>query len=197
MTTEADTLAAHVAAFRESGAWQADPVRFRFLESLSVRMQGQPDAVREVLQQRLRGALDDFTQAVVAKVGASPAGVRAAEPAPSSLAALAASLQQRHAPVDDEAPDELASVRRFRQSWESGRTLDRLEQALARSPAKPGPLNSHALVVRSLALMGDASVDYLRRFLTYAETLQWLEAAKEQVPQGKGAKAAARKKKGR
>lgn len=194
MSPEAESLAAHVAAFRESGAWKADPVRFRFLESLSARMQEQPDAVRAVLQRRLRTALDDFTQAVV-RSRPSPAVRAPAVATASPLASLTASLNERHAPGESDAPDELASVRRFHQSWESGRTLDRLEQALARSPANAGPLNSHALVVRSFALMGDASVDYLRRFLTYAETLQWLQAAKAQMPQGKAAKGAARKKK--
>ncbi len=86
---------------------------------------------------------------------------------------------------------ELASVRRFRRAWESGRTLDQLEQALARSPANAGPLNSHALVVRSLGLMGELSTDYLRRFLVHAQALQWLEKAREKYPreQGKAAKA--------
>jgi len=81
-----------------------------------------------------------------------------------------------------EAQEELASVRRFRRAWESGRTLDQLEQALARSPANAGPLNSHALVVRSLGLMGELSTDYLRRFLVHAQALQWLEKAREKYP---------------
>jgi|GEM_PF-6586288 len=91
-----------------------------------------------------------------------------------------------------EAQEELASVRRFRRAWESGRTLDQLEQALARSPANAGPLNSHALVVRSLGLMGELSTDYLRRFLVYAQALQWLEKAREKYPRetAKAAKAA-------
>lgn len=84
---------------------------------------------------------------------------------------------------------ELASVRRFRQAWESGRTLDRLEQAQAKSPANAGPLNSHALVLRSLGLMQELSTDYLRRFLVHAETLQWLEKAREQHPREQTASA--------
>jgi hypothetical protein len=84
--------------------------------------------------------------------------------------------------ADTVPPDELFSALRFRKSWESGRTLDRLQQAVARTPANAGPLNSHALVLRSLALMGELSTDYLRRFLVQVETLQWLEAAREQYP---------------
>ena len=86
-------------------------------------------------------------------------------------------------------PDELVSARRFRVTWESGRTLDQLAQALSKTPANAGPLNSHALVLRSLGLMRELSTDYLRRFLVHAETLQWLEKAREKYPReqaGKG-----------
>lgn len=95
-------------------------------------------------------------------------------------------------------PDELFAALRFRKSWESGRTLDRLEQAVARTPANAGPLNSHALVLRSLGMMGELSTDYLRRFLVQVETLQWLEKARERYPRetqaGKAGKRARRKK---
>jgi hypothetical protein len=87
---------------------------------------------------------------------------------------------------------ELASVRRFRKTWESGETIDRLERSQARAPANAGPLNSHALVLRSLSLMGELSTDYLRRFLVHAEALQWLESVREKYPGGAGE--AARKK---
>jgi hypothetical protein len=186
-------LVQHIAAYRASGAWKADPVRFRFLESLAERLQGQPDAVQRVLCERVQQELDAFTAIAVANVPANRTlrSVQAEPAEASSLAALTARLNARASTAG-----ELPSVRRFREAWESGRTLDRLEQALARSPANAGPLNSHALVVRSLALMGDASVDYLRRFLVYAESLQWLESAKQQMP-AKGGKAPARKKKGR
>ena len=99
-------------------------------------------------------------------------------------------------PGEPNDPDELLSARRFRQSFERGLTLDRVEQALSRAPAQAGPLNSHALVLRSLDLMRELSPDYLRRFLLHAETLLWLERAKAQYPreQGKGAKNAAKRR---
>ncbi|TFZ02275.1 DUF2894 domain-containing protein [Ramlibacter henchirensis] len=106
-------------------------------------------------------------------------------------------VAQRSATEDDGEPanpDELPNARRFRKAWESGRTLDRLQQALARTPANAGPLNSHALVLRSLDLMRDLSTDYLRRFLVQVETLQWLEKAREKYPreQARGGKPAAK-----
>lgn len=185
-------LASHVAAFRASGAWRADPVRFRHLESLCERMASQPPAVRAILEGKVRVALDEFTRVAVER---QPMAARRQAAETSALAGLnahiseRAKLRQPASTVPGEDSDELASVKRFRASWESGRTLQRLEQAVARSPANAGPLNSHALVVRSLALMGDLSVDYLRHFLASAETLQWLEGARQSLPREKAAKA--------
>lgn len=78
---------------------------------------------------------------------------------------------------------ELASVRRFRRAWDSGRTLDRVEQAVARKPLQAGPLNSHALVLDALESLRRLSTDYLRHFLLHVESLQWLEQAGEKYPQ--------------
>lgn len=96
-------------------------------------------------------------------------------------------------------PDDLFNARGFRKAWERGRALDRFDQAIARTPANAGPLNSHALVLRSLAQMRELSTDYLRRFLVQAETLQWLEKAREKYPReearaGKAARKTKRKK---
>jgi hypothetical protein len=93
--------------------------------------------------------------------------------------------------------DQLQSARRFRKAWYQARTEDQVLQAVARRPANAGPLNSHALVLQSLALMQELSTDYLRRFVTQIESLQWLEEAARQYPpaqakQGKAAKPARR-----
>lgn len=70
---------------------------------------------------------------------------------------------------------ELKSVRHFRNTW-SKLSVDRqLAQALDQAPENPGPLNSHMLVLRSLALMRDTSPDYLNRFMTYVDTLLCLD----------------------
>lgn len=78
---------------------------------------------------------------------------------------------------DRAANSEMASVRRFRQTWSRMATEDRMDQALGRGPLNAGPLNSHMLVLRSLALMRKLSPDYLQRFLLHADTLLWLEQA--------------------
>ncbi len=42
-------------------------------------------------------------------------------------------------------------------------------------PENAGPLNSHHLVHRSLLLMRDLSPEYLNRFMTYVDTLLWVD----------------------
>ena len=78
--------------------------------------------------------------------------------------------------------EELSSVRRFRRVWASGRSQDQLARARSRQPVNAGPLNSHALVLQSLALMQELSPDYLRHFMVHVESLQWLEAVRDAPP---------------
>lgn len=89
-------------------------------------------------------------------------------------------------PAGDSDPEELASARSFRRAWERERSAGQVDRALARGPANAGPLNSHALVLQSLALMRQLSPDYLRHFLVHVETLQWLEQAGEKLPRERG-----------
>ena len=126
-----------------------------------------------------------------------------ASPLADLNAYIRGTVEARRAVLDEPGeaahPDDLFNARAFRKSWERGRALARFEQALARTPANAGPLNSHALVLRSLAQMRELSTDYLRRFLVQAETLQWLEKAREKYPReeakaGKAARKAKRKK---
>ena len=57
-----------------------------------------------------------------------------------------------------------------------------MAQALGQAPANAGPINSHMLVLRSLALMRDISPDYLNRFLSYADTLLCLDPGEKEKP---------------
>ena len=87
--------------------------------------------------------------------------------------------------------DELVSARRFKRAWDTFRTYDEVEQAVARKPANAGPLNSHVLVLQSLGLMQELSPEYLRRFLAHVESLQWLDQAREKYPRPEAAQARA------
>jgi hypothetical protein len=106
----------------------------------------------------------------------------------SSLASLNVAIRSAAAAraAGDSDPEELASARSFRRAWERERSAGQVDQALARRPANAGPLNSHALVLQSLALMRELSPDYLQHFLLHVETLQWLEQAGEKLPRERG-----------
>lgn len=82
---------------------------------------------------------------------------------------------------DTAARSEMASVRRFRQTWSRIAAEDQVEQAVGRGPVNAGPLNSHMLVLRSLALMRKLSPDYLRRFMSHVDTLLWLDQANQKT----------------
>ena len=76
-----------------------------------------------------------------------------------------------------ESRAELKAMRYFRNTW-SRLSVDRqVTQAIEQGPENAGPLNSHRLVLRSLALMRDISPDYLNRFVSYVDTLLWLDQA--------------------
>lgn len=74
-------------------------------------------------------------------------------------------------------PGELKSTRRLRESLVT-RNADKLvTRALQEAPENPGPLNPRMLAIRSLSAMRELSPHYLTRFVSYTETLLWLEQA--------------------
>ena len=76
---------------------------------------------------------------------------------------------------------ELKSARHFRQSLEKI-SIDKLvARAMQEVPADAGPLNPQMLVIRSLTTMRELSPQYLNRFVSYMDTLLWLEQADERL----------------
>lgn len=65
-------------------------------------------------------------------------------------------------------------------AWPRISAEDQVDQTVRRGPENAGPLNSHMLVLRSLALMRQLSPDYLRRFLSHLDALLWLDQANQQ-----------------
>jgi hypothetical protein len=180
----APSLQERLASLRASGAWRVDAARFGYLEALARRMPSQPAPVRQRLQEKLEAGLSEFTL----RVQQQQPPARRKVPAPTTpLAQLNAYLRSlRAASHEGQQRDELASARAFRQAWEKTRALEQVQQALARKPANAGPLNSHALVLRSLDVLRELSPDYLRRFVSQVEALQWLEQARENLPKKAG-----------
>ena len=77
---------------------------------------------------------------------------------------------------------ELKSVQYFRNTWSKLSADKQVTQALVQAPKNAGPINSHMLVLRSLALMREISPDYLNRFVSYVDTLLSLDRRDVEKP---------------
>ncbi|NVO05761.1 MAG: DUF2894 domain-containing protein [Rhodoferax sp.] len=109
------------------------------------------------------------------------AALEAAAPA-SPLADLLQAFAQHQPPAENPASSgaeparpELKAVRQFRSTWSRLHADQQMKQALEQAPQNAGPINSHMLVLRSLALMRDIAPDYLNRFMAYADSLLCLQ----------------------
>jgi hypothetical protein len=117
----------------------------------------------------------------------------------ATLAALIEHLGRHHARADAPhaaAYPELPAVDYFREVWSKVRTEKQLRQSLAQVPGNAGPLNSSSLVHRALSLMRELSPGYLKQFLSYVDTLSWLEQMNGGAPVEKEAPRAATTGKG-
>jgi hypothetical protein len=184
-------LESAIKVLRERGARQADPVRFRRIESLARRAANHEGAVRQLLDERLAQLLSACHQkldrADLPEDGArQPAH---GDPAPrSALAELVADLGGRSArPVPAVSNAKTSSIRAtveletlpfFRRTWSRLSAEQRLAQSQAALPENAGPLNSHHLVHRSLTLMRDLSPGYFDRFVAHVDALLSLQQGK-------------------
>ncbi|MGF6811925.1 hypothetical protein OKW30_007117 [Paraburkholderia sp. Clong3] len=194
---------ARLDAWRASGAARLDPVRFHLLDALTRRAAQHSGEPRRVLEQRLAGLLADYTAEVeraAAHESASQATSGEADAADdATLAALIERLARHHARADAPhaaAYPDLPAVDYFREVWSKLRTEKQLRQSLAQVPGNAGPLNSSSLVHRALSLMRELSPEYLKQFLSYVDTLSWLEQMNGGAPLEKEAPRAATTGKG-
>ncbi|MBL8429754.1 MAG: DUF2894 domain-containing protein [Dechloromonas sp.] len=191
-------------ALRTSGADGRDPVRFAYIEALARRAATQPASIRQLLNTKISAATSEL-----ANRPALTTAETASTSAPSPLADLLAYISgQSHGQPDarqaandtstvnrknrpkskstSAAPrqqgPELKSVAIFRNEWSKLSTEQQLTQTLAQAPENAGPMNSQHLVLRSLELMRDISPDYLQGFMSYIDTLIWLEHADPTKP---------------
>jgi len=72
---------------------------------------------------------------------------------------------------------ELKSIQRFRASREKIYADELVTQSIKEGPENPGPINPHMLAIRSISKMRDISPKYLSRFVSYIDSLFWLERA--------------------
>jgi len=84
-------------------------------------------------------------------------------------------------PASPRYSSELRPMQFFRDTWAKLSAEKRVAQAIEKPSENAGPLNSHRLVVRSLSTMRDISPEYLNRFVSYIDTLLWLEQASMKI----------------
>ncbi len=184
-----------VDALRSGGATERYPVRFAYLEALARRASAQPEVVRRGLTEKLNAMVRDL---------ATPAAAVLAEAteecAASPLSELLAYINRYAYEQSETTPStanttaisyaqtvpELRSIACFHETWSRLSTERQLAETLACAPENAGPLNSQHLVLRSLQLMRDIAPDYLQGFMSYVDTLIWLEHAAPAKPAAKG-----------
>ena len=157
-------------ALRANGVAERNPVRFAYLEALTRRAATQPESVRTLLEAKIQEAIRELA-ASRTDLGAAISGEDASNPLTDLLAHIT-----QHANEQLEAT-ELRSIARFQDTWARLSTEQQLTQTLAQAPENAGPMNSQHLVLRSLQRMHDLAPDYLQSFMSYIDTLIWLESA--------------------
>lgn len=196
MQADASSLRARLDAWREQGADRIAPLRFHRLDALQRRAQACGNQAREVLEARLSALAEDYA-GIVAAAGARDAPVAmptrgalgqlldtvalartsaSASEAPDAADAADANAAPGNAPSASPAHlQEMDTLRDLRRIWSGVRNRSQLRQSLEQTAEDAGPLNSSRLVHRMLSFMGRQSPGYLEHFLSYADTLSWLE----------------------
>lgn len=190
-------------ALREAGRNSRDPVGFHYLEALARRAQSQRGSVQRIIQDKLRlTTLAFMEQDCSVQSLAASVDKTSAKPGLESLRGLVERLSQHSA--DESTPTgihvslqpELKSIQYFRRTWSKLSIDKQVAHAFAQAPKNAGPMNSHAVALRSLAMMRDIAPDYLNRFLGYVDTLARLDQGgtaprtiqRRSKPQGGGRK---------
>lgn len=192
MSAPAQDLGAQLADLQLAGADQFDPVTCHYLQVLLARAAAQQGEVRRLLDARLAQALQAL-QGRFAQAQREAQAASARQESRAPLRELARYIAQ-HTPEALDASagggwpsaagsrPELKSVRQFRNTWSKLSVDKQVTQALGQAPRNAGPINSHNLVLRSLALMREISPDYLNRFMSYADALLCLDHSDQAKP---------------
>jgi Protein of unknown function (DUF2894) len=185
----------------------ANPTRLRYIESLLCKAEKAEGRLASLLEDKVRTALSSYREQLEqeckapAGQGRRPdSGLRDliallnehhSNDEDPNLAPLEHTLRQQELELAGEiarqAPDalqqaqsgqeELRAARRFQSAMVRQNADKVVTQALAEIPEACGPLNPQRLATRSLQTMRDLSPHYLSRFVSYIDTLFWLENA--------------------
>jgi len=201
-------------AWREQGADRLDPVRFQLIQAMANRAAALTDEnTQRILHERLAQLLQQYgarieiaanTDATTAACAPTATAGSTRDGALTGLLAHFAALT----PADNtrtfatsvgslrERYPELPVLDEFRSTWSRVSANRQVRQSEEQVHENAGPLNSNHLVHRALAYMRDVSPGYLHQFLSYLDTLAWVEQlqmsseppAKETKRAGKAAK---------
>ncbi|MBK1885084.1 DUF2894 domain-containing protein [Marinobacter sp. DY40_1A1] len=195
---EAKAMHPQLEDLRNSGADQMNPVGFRYLEALALRLEAK-GLQHTPHWQKLEQAVADYKT----RFEVPQQSTQAIETlAPSPLSALLDKLNQTQsapqtqprstleqlvfgAPEEgSEAPQRAAAANprqplkaMTRASADRGEQAlqDRVRHAIEQAPEDAGPMNAHRLVSLAMAEMQRLSPDYLNRLVKYTDTLMALE----------------------
>ncbi|RUL79088.1 DUF2894 domain-containing protein [Dyella choica] len=169
-------------AWRKQRADRMNPVRFQFIEAMERRAASHTGEVRRLLDDKLSELLDAYASDL------EKAADNATAPCPpergalgvlidhiaSHAAARSNELAAKGVPLYRHDFPSLGMLDEFRKIWSQVRAQSQLLQSLEPVPAHAGPLNSSALVHRSITLMREWSPEYLQHFLSYVDDLSWM-----------------------
>ncbi|MFP3977505.1 DUF2894 domain-containing protein [Marinobacter sp. KMM 10035] len=195
---EATALHTQLEDLRNSGADQMNPVRFRYLEALAMRLEAKGLQHTRHWQKLEQAVADYKTRFEVPQQSTQAIETRAS----SLLSALLDRLNQtQSAPQTQpqstleqlvfgvseegsEAPQRAATANprqplkaMTRASADRGEQAlqDRVRNAIEQAPEDAGPMNAHRLVSLAMAEMQRLSPEYLNRLVKYTDTLMALE----------------------
>ena len=176
-------------AWREQQADRLDPIRFQVMEALERRAATHQGEVRRLLDDKLSALIEayagDLETAVKADVAQAPtrgALVELLDHIALSTATRNQVLAAHHVIPPSSSYPTLETLDQFKKIWSAVRAGSQLRQSLEQVPENAGPLNSGALVHRSIGLMRELSPGYLQQFLSYIDALSWVEQINGSVP---------------
>lgn len=193
-----------------------DPVRLRYIESLLSKAEASSGPLVALLEAKVREAITAYRELETphgqAGHAQAPARQRELRHLTQFLNSLQGDEHDSKAPPLDQAlrqqelelvdavsveaqesgatalarQEELRAARRFHSAMTQLNAEKVVAQAIAEVPAECGPLNPQRLATSSLEVMKDLSPHYLNRFVSYVDTLFWLESAGLALKPGRG-----------
>lgn len=139
-----------------------------------------------------KSLIDDLSQSQAPEL-ARPVAEVSADIADITVPKQGELLPTLDAPSAESAPRELRALTPLRESWAKLNAEKLVMRSINEGPENAGPLNPHYLAIRSLSNMRDLSPHYLNRFVSYMETLLWLEKTAAKKPATRRKKAPGKK----